>query len=93
MADTLDLRRIDPQWRCFFEDGSVLDLHEDVPTMQAVVEGLRAGQRGGYRDFIGHESRTCTGSAENFFFWRSVEDIRDTLDFKKPTSISPRCGT
>ncbi len=24
----MDLRRLDPQWRCFFEDGSVLDLTE-----------------------------------------------------------------
>ncbi len=33
MNDALDLRRLDPQWRCFFDDGAVLDLHEDVPAM------------------------------------------------------------
>src|SRR5947209_20559261 len=33
LADHLDLVRLDPQWRCFFEDGTTLDLVEDVETM------------------------------------------------------------
>jgi phytoene dehydrogenase-like protein len=28
--DYMDLRRLDPQWRCFFDDGSRVDLIEDV---------------------------------------------------------------
>ena len=32
-SDVLDLRRLDPQWRCFFDDGSVLDLTEDDAAM------------------------------------------------------------
>lgn len=31
--DYLDLRRLDPQWRCFFQDGSSLDLVENVGRM------------------------------------------------------------
>src|ERR671911_3165545 len=26
VAEALDLRRLDPQWRCFFDDGSRIDL-------------------------------------------------------------------
>src|SRR3982751_1773229 len=33
MHQALDLRRLDPQWRCFFDDGSRLDLQEDVHQM------------------------------------------------------------
>ena len=33
MEDYLDLVRLDPQWRCFFDGGSVLDLAQDVDTM------------------------------------------------------------
>src|ERR1700728_2021392 len=29
MSDYLDMVRLDPQWRCFFDDGSVLDLKDD----------------------------------------------------------------
>src|SRR5210317_920716 len=32
-ADELDLVRLDPQWRCFYEDGSVLDLMQDPEQM------------------------------------------------------------
>ena len=33
LAKELDLIRLDPQWRCFFDDGSVLDLIEDEARM------------------------------------------------------------
>src|SRR5690606_30959208 len=33
MGDYLDLVPLDPQWRCFFDDGSVLDLVADVSKM------------------------------------------------------------
>ena len=38
LEDHLDLRRLDPQWRSFFQDGSVLDLHQDVDRMAATLE-------------------------------------------------------
>ncbi|MET0369320.1 MAG: NAD(P)-binding protein, partial [Methylobacterium sp.] len=31
--DYMDLRRLDPQWRCFFDDGTRIDLMQDVATM------------------------------------------------------------
>ena len=39
----LDLRRLDPQWRCFFADGSVLDLGEDEERDGEDARRLRAG--------------------------------------------------
>ena len=51
MADYLDLRRLDPQWRCFFDDGSVLDLREDMDTMAATLDAFSPGNSAGYRDF------------------------------------------
>ena len=82
MADRLDLRRIDPQWRCFFDDGSVLDLRQDVAEMQGVLHDYAPGTEGGYTDFIGMSAKLHEVS-EKFFFWKSVEDIRDTLDLTK----------
>ena len=35
LADELELVRLDPQWRCFFEDGSVLDLRREPGVMAA----------------------------------------------------------
>jgi phytoene desaturase len=82
MADRLDLRRLDPQWRCFFDDGSILDLCQDVSEMSARLRAYAPGTETGYADFIGMSAKLHEVS-EKFFFWRSVEDITDTLDLKK----------
>jgi len=81
-ADMLDLRRLDPQWRCFFEDTSVLDLVQDPVAMAARLREYAPGNGNGYRDFIDMAAKLHEVS-EKFFFWRSVEDIGDTLDFSK----------
>ena len=81
MSDYLDLRRLDPQWRCFFEDGSVLDLEEDVPAMARTLSRFAPGSEAGYRDFIAMSEKLHEVS-EKFFFWKSVEGIADTLSFK-----------
>ena len=83
----LDLRRLDPQWRCFFDDGAVLDLTEDTAAMVANLDSFAPGNSEGYRDFL-RMSDGLHSVSERFFFWRSVEDIRDTLDFKKNMDLA-----
>ena len=86
MEDSLDLRRIDPQWRCFFDDGAVLDLDEDVASMALRLRGFSGAGEGnteqGYRDFLAMSGKLHEVSAK-FFFWKSVEDLGDTMDMKK----------
>ena len=86
MEDRLDLRRIDPQWRCFFDDGSVLDLHEHVDATARAVADYSPGDEAGFRDFM-QLSERLHGISEKFFFWRSVEGLRDTIDLKKNFEI------
>ncbi len=83
----LDLRRLDPQWRCFFDDGAVLDLTEDTAAMVANLDAFAPGNSEGYQDFL-RMSDGLHSVSERFFFWRSVEDIRDTLDFKKNMDLA-----
>ena len=87
MNDELDLRRLDPQWRCFFEDGSVLDLRQDMAEMKTVLAAYAPGTEGGYEDFIGMSAKLHEVS-EKFFFWRSVEDVFDTMDLKKNMDLA-----
>jgi diapolycopene oxygenase len=87
MDRELDLRRLDPQWRCFFDDGSVLDLREDENTAAATIETFSAGNADGYRDFLKLSERLHDIS-ERFFFWKSVEDLRDTIDMRKPFDLA-----
>ncbi|MGE4049024.1 MAG: phytoene desaturase family protein, partial [Acetobacteraceae bacterium] len=82
----LDLRRLDPQWRCFFDDGAVLDLNENVDVMVRQLDTFSPGNAAGYRDFLQLSERLHAVS-DRFFFWRSVEDLRDTMDLKRNANL------
>lgn len=82
LEDELELVRLDPQWRCFFEDGSTLDLVQDVDGMaQRLIQYAGNADADGYRDFVQLSARLHNIS-ERYFFWKSVEHIRDTIDLK-----------
>jgi diapolycopene oxygenase len=81
LSDYLDLVRLDPQWRCFFDDGSKIDLMQDVPTMAAEMDRFAPGSGGGYERFI-KLSENLHGVSEKFFFWKPVEDLFDTMDLR-----------
>ncbi|QCO02389.1 phytoene desaturase family protein [Azospirillum argentinense] len=76
----LELVRLEPQWRCFFDDGTVLDLSENIGAMAAELDRLTPGRGAGegYRRFQALSER-LHGISERFFFWKSVEDLGDTL--------------
>lgn len=80
-AAEVPLLRLDPQWRCFFEDGSRIDLMQDVGAMARAMEGFAPGNGAGYRRFQ-DVARELHGISEKFFFWKPVEGIADTLDFR-----------
>ncbi|WP_342642694.1 phytoene desaturase family protein [Rhodoligotrophos ferricapiens] len=84
LEDYLELVRLDPQWRCFFDDGSVLDLVENVEAMAKNIETYTGEPRSseGYKQFIKLSERLHDVS-NRFFFWKSVEDLKDTIDFKR----------
>jgi diapolycopene oxygenase len=79
MSDYLEMVRLDPQWRCFFDDGSVLDLKHDVTEMAASLEGTEPGLGTRFTEFMELSERLHTIS-DKFFFWKSVGSMRDTFD-------------
>lgn len=81
--DFVELRRLDPQWRCFFEDGSVLDLHENVDRMSSELDMRFGGDTSrGYREFVAL-SQELERISDRFFFWKAVQGLADTLDFSQ----------
>jgi diapolycopene oxygenase len=80
LEDYLQLVRLDPQWRSFFEDGSVLDLLADTDKMRQNLEQFSsaAGIGEGYSKFIDLSKRLHEVS-NRFFFWRSIGGLRDTF--------------
>ncbi|WP_188258903.1 phytoene desaturase family protein [Azospirillum tabaci] len=85
----LELVRLEPQWRCFFDDGTVLDLSENIGAMAAELDRLTPGRGAGegYRRFQALSER-LHGISERFFFWKSVEDLGDTLKFRDSMNTS-----
>ncbi len=83
MSDYLDLRRIDPQWGCFFADGTRIDLQEDIGRMGAAMDAFtqKPGTGAAYARFQAKASNLHDVS-ERFFFWKAVEDLFDTIDVK-----------
>ncbi|HSQ57563.1 MAG TPA: phytoene desaturase family protein [Gemmata sp.] len=89
LEDYLDLIRLDPQWRCFFNDGSVLDLVENVDKMASSLDAYVPGENTGrgYREFITYAERLHRIS-EQYYFWKSIGGIGDMIDPKFGFSFS-----
>jgi phytoene desaturase len=81
MTDYLDLRRLDPQWKCYFEDGSTLELREDVAEMRRTLDAFTGSAEAGekYEQFVAY-SKQLHRISEEFFFWRSVGGLGDVFD-------------
>ena len=89
LDDHLDLVRLDPQWRCFFADGSVLDLVENVDGMASSLDAYApdTSSGAGYRDFLALAERLHRIS-EKYYFWKSIGGIGDMIDPKFGFSLS-----
>jgi phytoene desaturase len=83
VADYLDIVDLDPQWRCHYEDGTVLDLVKNPRAMAAALDtqfpAERPGQ--GWIDFIEY-SRRMFRLSESVFFFRDLGGVLDLM--RKP---------
>ncbi|PZW46534.1 phytoene desaturase [Humitalea rosea] len=82
--EEIPLIRLDPQWRCFFEDGSRIDLMEGAEAGAAAMEAFAPGKGvgKGYAAFQ-RIAEHLHEVSEKFFFWKSVEGVSDTIDWKQ----------
>ncbi len=79
LDDYIDMVRLDPQWRCFFDNGSVLDLKHEIGDMATELNARRPGMGDKYVQFM-RMSKDLHGISDRFFFWKSVGSMRDTFD-------------
>lgn len=86
VEDYIDLVALDPQWRCFYEDGVMLDLWGDPEKMQGALDrqfpGTGAGD--GYRKFIEY-SRRMYRLSEKVFFYKDLGAIADLIKSPPPS--------
>ncbi|MEO5719374.1 MAG: phytoene desaturase family protein, partial [Chthoniobacterales bacterium] len=81
LEDSVDLVRLDPQWRSFFEDGSTLDLHSDPSRMAEELTRFspETSSATGYDRFLKLSERLHRIS-RNWFFYRPVGGLRDMFN-------------
>ena len=79
LDDYVDMVRLDPQWRCFFEDGARIDLLDDMDAMSIDLEMRFPGMGKKYKQLMDLSQELHTIS-DKFFFWKSVGSIKDTFD-------------
>ena len=90
MCQYLNLVRLEPQWRSFFEDGSTLDLCENQQRMAELLEKRRPGASEKFKKFMRY-SEELHDISERWFFWKSVGGVMDTmspLEMLKPSTLS-----
>ena len=79
LDDYVSMVRLDPQWRCFFDDGATIDLLDDETTMAANLEARWPRMGAGYLRLMAL-SKELHGISDRFFFWKSVGSMMDTFD-------------
>jgi phytoene desaturase len=78
LEDHLDLRRIDPTYRVWFEDGSSLDLTADQAALRAQMEAIEPGSFKGVRRYLA-EGRHHYEHALRHFVGRNFTSLPDYL--------------
>jgi phytoene desaturase len=81
MEDYIPMVKLDPQWRCFFEDGTRIDLRDSAAEMAAELDAIWPNMGAGYLKLM-EKSEQLHSISDRFFFWRSIGSMRDTMDVK-----------
>jgi diapolycopene oxygenase len=81
LEDYLNMVRLDPSWRCFFDDGTVIDLKDSTPEMVKSLNQKQPGLGDKYDEFL-KTSEDLHTISNNFFFWKPVGSILDTFEWR-----------
>ncbi len=83
VEDYINLVNLAPQWRCHYEDKTVVDLLGDLQAMASSLDAQfpQAKPGAGYRDFV-EFSRRMMRLSEKVFFYKDVGGVLDMM--RKP---------
>ena len=78
--DYIELVNLDPQWRCMYEDGAVIDLWQEPGRMARALDELfpARGAGEGYQRFIAY-SRRMLKLSEKVFFFKDLGGVGDVM--------------
>ncbi len=79
LDDYVTMVRLDPQWRCFFDDGNTIDLLDDESAMSANLEARWPSMGAKYTRLM-ELSKELHEISDRFFFWKPVGSMMDTFN-------------
>ena len=88
VEDSIDLLVLDPQWRCFYEDGAVINLWKDEKKLAADLDRMFPETRpgAGYLRFV-EFARKMYRLSDRVFFYRDVGSVGDVMKAVPPTDF------
>jgi diapolycopene oxygenase len=89
LHDYLEMVRLEPQWRSFFEDGTTLDLVSDATAMLQNLDRFAPGGKvsAGYRKFQGLSKR-LNDISQRFFFYKPIGGLGDMFNARNTFTAS-----
>ncbi|MFG0286288.1 MAG: phytoene desaturase family protein [Phycisphaerales bacterium JB039] len=79
VADEIELVRLDPQWRCHYEDGVTLDLRDGAGSAAALGDQLPGTDAAAGFGSLLEFSRRMNRLSRNVFFYRDVGGVVDVM--------------
>ncbi|MBN2725024.1 MAG: phytoene desaturase [Deltaproteobacteria bacterium] len=86
MEDYFKLVQINPQWRNFWPDGTILDLHSDSGEMEKELRKLGISNSDGWYSYLEY-SRKLYNFAENSYFKTGADSLFQLIKNQKLTDL------
>lgn len=80
LADYLQMRNLDPQWRNFFPDGATLDLFQDTERMRQELERFDLSEVEPFFRFLEYSARQYD-FVDKGYFRHGLDTVRDFMRF------------
>ena len=83
MADYVQIQKVEPHWRNFFEDGTTVDLTEDINAQRRELDKLGPNAADEFTRFMAYSKKLCT-ETEAGYFAKGLDGFWDLLRFYGP---------
>lgn len=83
MADYVQIEKVDPHWRNFFEDGTTIDLTEDASVQRRELDKLGPNVADEFTRFMAYSKKLCT-ETEAGYFAKGLDGFWDLLRYYGP---------
>ena len=83
MSDYVQIEKVEPHWRNFFEDGTTVDLTEDADVQRRELDKLGSNTADEFARFLAYSKKLCK-ETEAGYFAKGLDGFWDLLRFYGP---------